>query len=1396
MRRALGWVIVLCLSCVGAQAAEAPAIPQALQDWQAWVLHGNEQRACPFLSTRTPQGDDDYQCAWPGHLSLEVDKDGARFELDVQVDGASWVGLPGDRDAWPQQVQIGNAPAVVLDRNGQPSLRLTAGNYDIHGAFAWNERPVRLRVPQAVALVDLRVDNAPVVQPERDGDLLTLGEATSHQRQADALSLRVFRRVDDGIPPLLTTRLALHVAGSAREQLLGPALPAGFVATSLGGDLPARLDPDGRLRVQLRPGDWSLELVARATSPLHALTFHAPPAPWPRQEIWSYGDDPALRTTRIEGTPPIDPVQAGVPEDWRALPAFAMAEDATLTVVQSARGLDANAGDHLQLVRQLWVDFSGAGLSADDRLKGKLRGADRLDVAAPWTLERADLGDDSQPLLVTRGANANLGGIEIRQRDLDVHAGLRRAGYAGGQSATGGWQRTLDGVDVTLHLPYGYRLLGAPGADSSPDSWIAQWNLLDLFVAAVIALLAWRLLGWQWGLVALGFVVLSQSEPGAPRWTAGLAVALALAARALPQGRLRAVARYAGMAMLALAVLATLPFGAEQVRDALHPQLEGSSFLARVMQSPFEPAPVSDASKPGFQEEDKTAQAPSVQEQSSMAEPAAPPPPLPPPADIAPRVDNQPQSLQSVVVTAAQISGVNIVVEESYPPGLVVQSGRGVPGWNDYGSSYRLGWSGPVTPDETYRLVILPSWATRILRVAMLLLLVAWLAAIARAFDLSATLPRWPRRAASGAAALLLFALASPHVHAQATPSPEILSQLRARLLEPPKCVPQCAASPAAQVTAQGSTIDVVIAADADAGVAFPLPKMDAPTALSSVTLDGKPASGLVRRDDGIWIALDRGVHRIGVDFVVGDDADTVALRFPLPPPRVEMSAQGWQASGLDGSRLLSDTLTLSRVRASTTSAPDRSVAQALPPYVQLTRSIALGIDSRIDNQVQRVAPAQGGFSVSLPLLPGEHVSTPGLKAEGGRVTITFDSDEGEKTWTSTLDPSSALALHAPGLGERAEIWEVASAPLLHLGFSGVPESDNGGGQDGVHVFRPLPGETLEVRIDRPSALRGESLAFDRADASVSLGERALETALTLDARSTRGGEHVIDLPRDAQLLEATRDGETLALNPRDGHVGLPLQPGTQTFKLRFRESGMLASRASTPAVDLHARAANISVSLSLPQDRWVLWTWGPSVGPAVLYWSELIALLIVALLLARFAPTPLRWWQWLLLGLGFSTFAWSAYALVALWLIVLGLRARSERIVTFPAFNLAQVAIAALTAIALLCLVSVVPHGLLGRPDMRVDGNGSSAWMLRWFSDQTRGPLPRAGAFSLPLWSYKLVMLAWALWLANALIGWLRWGFDAWTRGGYWKSASPKAATSAPAPPAKPAPVPPPPNV
>jgi len=88
--------------------------------------------------------------------------------------------------------------------------------------------------------------------------------------------------------------------------------------------------------------------------------------------------------------------------------------------------------------------------------------------------------------------------------------------------------------------------------------------------------------------------------------------------------------------------------------------------------------------------------------------------------------------------------------------------------------------------------------------------------------------------------------------------------------------------------------------------------------------------------------------------------------------------------------------------------------------------------------------------------------------------------------------------------------------------------------------------------------------------------------------------------------------------------------------------------------------------------------------------------------------------------------------------------------------------------------MVAAIPMGLLGTPDMHVAGNGSTATALGWFHDQTASAMPQGSAWSVPLWVYKAAMLAWALWLANALVRWLRWGWEAYSRGGYWRSAVP----------------------
>lgn len=149
---------------------------------------------------------------------------------------------------------------------------------------------------------------------------------------------------------------------------------------------------------------------------------------------------------------------------------------------------------------------------------------------------------------------------------------------------------------------------------------------------------------------------------------------------------------------------------------------------------------------------------------------------------------------------------------------------------------------------------------------------------------------------------------------------------------------------------------------------------------------------------------------------------------------------------------------------------------------------------------------------------------------------------------------------------------------------------------------------------------------------------------------------------------------------------------------------------------------------------------------------------------------TPLAWWQWMLLGLGLTQVPLVGAVVIVGWLLALGVRRRLPDDLKADRFNAIQFLLAFLTLVAAFALMAAVKKGLLGLPDMQVAGNGSTAYNLNWYADRVGGPTAAAWVLSVPLYVYRLLMLAWALWLASSLIGWLKWGWESFTTGGYWK--------------------------
>jgi hypothetical protein len=451
------------------------------------------------------------------------------------------------------------------------------------------------------------------------------------------------------------------------------------------------------------------------------------------------------------------------------------------------------------------------------------------------------------------------------------------------------------------------------------------------------------------------------------------------------------------------------------------------------------------------------------------------------------------------------------------------------------------------------------------------------------------------------------------------------------------------------------------------------------------------------------------------------------------------------------------------------------SSPQDIPPFVKILRRLRLGLDFRIETVVTRIAPTHGPLVLSIPLIPSEAVQTPGLTTKDGQILVSLDSEKEQVSWQSTLPVTDKIVLQAAETNSASEIWEVDASPQRHVDFSGLapvrPKTTSG---PWLPEWRPWPGEALTISIFRPSGVAGPTLTLDQTSLELHPGERATGAELALRLRSSQGTQYSLGFSRDTVLKSASIDGTPQTLRMLDGHVNLPVSPGVHRIRLALEWPAGVGFRIAAPAVDLGSPAVNLNVRMNLPENRWVLLTHGPKLGPAVLFWGELLIIIIAALGLARLGLVPLRAWQWFLLLVGLSQSPiWIGAAVVG-WILAMGLRGRivASHIGTLT-FNALQILLGVYTMIFLWMVFSAVKQGLLGSPDMQISGNNSNAYFLNWYQDRGGPATPTVWVLSVPVMIYRALMLAWALWLAFALLSLLRFAYECYASNGLWKAMS-----------------------
>jgi hypothetical protein len=451
---------------------------------------------------------------------------------------------------------------------------------------------------------------------------------------------------------------------------------------------------------------------------------------------------------------------------------------------------------------------------------------------------------------------------------------------------------------------------------------------------------------------------------------------------------------------------------------------------------------------------------------------------------------------------------------------------------------------------------------------------------------------------------------------------------------------------------------------------------------------------------------------------------------------------------------------------------------------VAVERRIELGLVWQVSTNVRRLSSGGGAVSLRIPLLPGESVLTPGAVVRDGFIEVRLGTGQDHFTWDSELAVRNEIELASRADDTWVERWLLNASPVWNVGISGLPPVFDESEAALIPEWRPWPGESATLEIGRPQAVTGATVTIDRARHEITLGKRQRTSTLQLSLRSSLGEDFLIGLPAGAEPTSLISGGKKLPIRRDGANVIVPLTPGSQEINLQWRQDQPLDFQTRAGAVTLPVESANITTTIQVPDDRWVLWTDGPLRGPAVRFWGILLGSLLAAWVLGRLCRSPLKTHEWMLLAVGLTQIPLPGALVVVGWLFVLAWRGAPS----FPRLpnwlhNTLQGLLALVSLGVLGIFIGIVAAGLLGSPEMFISGNDSTRTLLGWYQARCEGALPQPGCLSISVWWYRLLMLLWALWLAASLIRWLAWGWRQFNAGGCFLR-SPKAPKPPPLPP------------